>query len=517
MCKIMRKKILTSLAAVLACSTAIAGGINTNTNVNAHFLRFFTQDANITLTSLHANPAGSAFLTKGWHFSIHNQTAIQQRNITTTFPLFHYNPKNYGSDTHRYEGRAFAPVIPAIGFSYNSGKKWSVNGELAVVGGGGACEFLDGIGSFEALYAGKLFGTVGTSYIQAVVPQLMTAYGLDQPAATEQARRMFATNYRFSNTAYMNGNNYMFGLQVGATYKVLENLSLYLGIRGVYATGNYNGYVQDVMYSTDGGSTYTYASENGSQQLAGQTVEVNGRNTTLSMNCDQTGFGVTPVLGINWYINKYWNLAAKYEFKTKIRMKNTTRMNEYTQTLVDPSSPNYSNTLAAFADGKKVADDIPGYLALGAQYSPKENIRIGLAYHWFQDKSANKGTAEVTNPVDGSTSIVDKRDLIDHDTHEVLAGIEWMCHKRLTVSASWQKTMYGVSDQYMNDISFCCSSNSLGCGVRIHASRLFNIDLGYMHTFYQDRTVNTPTAVGVKTDVYNRHNDVIGVGLNFAW
>ena len=70
---------------------------------------------------------------------------------------------------------------------------------------------------------------------------------------------------------------------------------------------------------------------------------------------------------------------------------------------------------------------------------------------------------------------------------------------------------------YMNDISFCCSSNSLGCGVRIHASRLFNIDLGYMHTFYKDRTVNTPTAVGVKTDVYNRHNDVIGVGLNFAW
>ena len=507
----MRKKILLSLAAVLAFGTAFAGGLNTNTNVNAHFLRFFTQDANVTLTSLHANPAGSAFLTKGWHFSIHNQTVVQQRNITTQFPLFQYNPKNNGSDTHRYEGKAFA-----LGFSYNSGKKWSINGELCVVGGGGACEFLDGIGSFEALYAGKLYGAVAPGYIQTVVPQLMTAYGMDQAAATAQARQMFASNYRFSNTAYMNGSNYMFGLQVGATYKVLENLAVYAGIRGVYATGNYNGYVQDVMYSTDGGHNYNYVSENGTQQLAGQTVNVNGRNTTLSMNCDQTGFGVTPVLGIHWYINEHWNLAAKYEFKTKIRMENTTRMNEYTQTLVNPLSPNYSNTLAAFADGKKVADDIPGYLALGAQYSPKENIRIGLAYHWFQDTSANKGTAEVTNP-DGTTSIVDKRDLIDHDTHEVLAGIEWMCHKRLTVSASWQKTMYGVSDRYMNDISFCCSSNSLGCGVRIHASKLFNIDLGYMHTFYQDRTVTTPTAVGPKIDTYNRTNDVIGVGLNFAW
>lgn len=511
----MRKNIIMSLATVLACGTAMAGGLNTNTNVNAHFLRFFTQDANVTLTALHANPAGSAFLTKGWHFSIHNQSAIQQRNVTTTFPLFVYNPKNYGSDTHRYEGRAFAPVIPAIGFSYNSGKKWSINGQLALVGGGGACEFEQGIGSFEALYAGNLYANVAPAYIGAVVPQLMAA-GMDQASATARARQMFSDNYRFSNTAYMKGSNYMFGLQVGATYKVLDNLAVFAGIRGVYATGNYNGYVQDVMYSTDGGNNYTYATQSGTQELAGQTVNVNGRNTTLSMNCDQTGFGVTPILGIHWAINKHWNLAAKYEFKTKIRMKNTTDMNEYTQTLVDPSNPNYSHTLAAYADGKKVADDIPGYLAIGTQYSPKENIRIGFAYHWMQDGSANKGTAEITNP-DGSKSIVDKRELIDHDTHEVLAGVEWKCHERLTISGSWQKTMYGVKDQYMNDISFCCSSNSLGCGMRIHASRLFNIDLGYMHTFYQDRTVVTPTAVGPKTDTYNRHNDVIGVGLNFAW
>ena len=77
--------------------------------------------------------------------------------------------------------------------------------------------------------------------------------------------------------------------------------------------------------------------------------------------------------------------------------------------------------------------------------------------------------------------------------------------------------MYGVSDAGMNDVSFNCSNNSMGLGVRIHPSKLFNIDLGYMHTFYQDRTVTTPTAAGNKIDTYSRKNDVVGIGLNFAW
>ena len=216
------------------------------------------------------------------------------------------------------------------------------------------------------------------------------------------------------------------------------------------------------------------------------------------MNCDQTGYGVTPLLGIHWTINKHWNVAAKYEFKTKIRMKNTTRMNNYT-TQMALSNP----VLGQFADGAKVADDMPGYLAVGTQYSPIDNVRIGLGYHWIQETKATKYN--------------DKQNLIDNDTHEVLASVEWRCHKYITVSGGWQKTMYGVSDAGMNDISFNCSSNSMGLGVRIHPSKLFNIDLGYMHTFYQDRTVATQTGTLVKTDTYSRKNDVVGIGLNFAW
>ncbi|MBR6170163.1 MAG: hypothetical protein IKQ51_05615 [Bacteroidaceae bacterium] len=41
--------------------------------------------------------------------------------------------------------------------------------------------------------------------------------------------------------------------------------------------------------------------------------------------------------------------------------------------------------------------------------------------------------------------------------------------------------------------------------------------LGFMHTIYCDRTVVTPTALGNKTDVYNRKNDVLGVGVTYEF
>ena len=89
----------------------------------------------------------------------------------------------------------------------------------------------------------------------------------------------------------MKGRQYYFGLTLGANYKFTDNLAGYLGLRGIYATCNYNGYVQDVTYT-----------------VAGNTTEA---NRDLALNCDQTGGSVTPILGLDYRINKHWNLAAK--------------------------------------------------------------------------------------------------------------------------------------------------------------------------------------------------------------
>ena len=41
----------------------------------------------------------------------------------------------------------------------------------------------------------------------------------------------------------------------------------------------------------------------------------------IELSCDQSGIGFTPIIGVDFKTGK-WNFSAKYEFKTRIRLKN---------------------------------------------------------------------------------------------------------------------------------------------------------------------------------------------------
>ena len=71
------KKTILSLMAFAAAGSAFAGGLLTNTNQNAAFVRNFAQEGKIDITSIYANPAGGAFLEKGWHLSLSPSTDLQ--------------------------------------------------------------------------------------------------------------------------------------------------------------------------------------------------------------------------------------------------------------------------------------------------------------------------------------------------------------------------------------------------------------------------------------------------------
>ncbi|MBQ0049964.1 MAG: hypothetical protein KBT12_07000 [Bacteroidales bacterium] len=519
----MKKITLITAAAIMCSGSAMAGGLLTNTNQNAAFLRNFAQEGQITLTSLYANPAGNAFLSPGWHLSLNSQTAFQNRDIATTFPLFSFNAENRNT-THNFKGEATAPVVPSISLSHNW-DRWSLSAHFALTGGGGKCEFDKGLGTFESLYAGKIYTGVvssiadqfGQQYGASYLPFAIANYmGQGMSLAEAQAKAMnevkqTAIAYGRENApkllqgynlgAFMRGRSYYFGLQIGGAYKIKENVSAYLGVRGLYANCNYFGYVQDVQYTVMGhtaNATQTITTAQGEKEV----------NADLSLNCDQTGFGITPIIGLDWEINKHWNVAAKYEAPTRMSLKNKTEMNEYTNHLATPVladgtvNEDYQPTLGQFADGGKVREDVPAILALGAEYRLNEKVRFDGAFKTYFDKSARK--------------YGNKEDLIDHNTWEVALGAEYDCHKLITVSASWMRTCYGLNDAYMNDLSFNLSSHSLGLGVRIHPSKYFNIDLGYMQTFYQDRTVTQATLAGDKVDTYSRKNKVFGIGFNVA-
>ena len=489
-----------------AVSSAFAGGLLTNTNQNAAFVRNFAQEGMITLTSIYANPAGGAFLSPGWHLSLNTQTAFQERNIDTSFPLFTQNANN-PSSIHRYEGKATAPLVPSFTVSYNR-DKWSISTHFAITGGGGKCEFDQGLGSFETIGA-SIPSAVTEGIVAALQPvikaKLMAPpYNITDEATASAMALQKATEAgpdKYSMNSSMKGRSYYFGLQIGGTYKIRENLSAYVGVRGVYATCSYSGFVGDLqLYNSRNDMATALATEYGGKPYLDMVREkYNNAEPYISLNCDQTGFGVCPIIGIDWEINKHWNVAAKYEFRTKINLKNNSQMSQMAQLLANTEQ---GEALGQFKNGTKVREDVPALLAFGVQYSPIEKVRLCAAYHQFFDKNSKK--------------YLDKQKLIRHNTHEVLLGAEYDICKLITISGSWEITRYGLSDEFMNDLSFSLSNYMFGGGVRIHPSKYFNVDLGYMCTFYNSRNVTTQKAPGVfKTDHYDRKNHTFGIGVNF--
>ena len=480
----MNKKIALVVAlATLVPGTACAGGLQTNTNQNASFLRQMSQDGIIDITGLYANPAGTAFLMPGFHLNLNVQNALQSRDITTDFPLFAYN-REIPHTPHRFHGKAVAPVIPSIQASYNW-ERWSVNGAFALGGGGGKCEFDDGLGTFEALYAGQIYQNVVSQLAGSIAPALI-GQGMPQEQASSMAQQMAQQSFGgYDLNAYMKGRNYQFHLTLGTTYKVLDNLSAFVGLRGIYATNNYNGWVSDVD------AYYTHP-------VTQQTVQQPLSQNSLDLNTDQVGFGIMPVIGMDWQVNSHWNLAFKYEAPTKLKLKNSSRMNAYTAAVAQTNA-----VLGQFADGRKVREDIPAILGAGAKYSPVDKVRLMAGWHFYFDKQAKK---------EG-----DKQDLIDKGTIEFSAGAEYDVCKWLTISGSWQNTSYRVSDAFMNDLSFNLSNNSMGIGARVRLTERCNVDLGYMQSFYHRRDVVTATAAGAKQDHYFRKNRVFGLGVNFEF
>ncbi len=479
-----------------ASQTATAGGILTNTNQSIDFLRNPARDAAIGLDGVYSNPAGVAFLPEGFHLGINWQYAHQTRTIESTNPYFALGRKNGGNAVKTFEGVADAPFIPSLQAAYNKGN-WSIQFNFSVPGGGGSCEFADGLGSFESV--------VG-SIANQLKPFGATGYDMD---------------------GYMQGRNYYFGFQLGAAYKITPNLAVYGGLRLLYGTATYKAKIHNIMVNTAGGyvdfgSFLQYASTTvdggisqvnaGIAQYEAAGVPVPAELTTqltqleaakqnmnalqkysqgVNLLCNQSSVGVAPIIGVDYKIGQF-NFAAKYEFKTQIRMKNESTVNEASEI----------PAVNKFRDSEKIDEDSPAQLALGAQWSPVNNVRLNLGYHHFFDKDA--------------TWYNNAQDKLDGGTNEYLGGVEWDITDRFTISGGAQITRYQLTDEYMNDMSFVVNSYSLGFGFNYKASDVITLKAAYFQTNYghYDRVTSVEPRV---SDSFTRSNRVLGIGceLNF--
>ncbi len=528
-----------AIAAMAVCCTqaVMAGGINTNTNMSVAFGRNLSREGAISIDGVYFNPAGATFLEPGLHLAINWQLITQHRYIANNYELFARNTQN-PTTNRNFKGHSLAPFFPSVQAAYNW-HRFSFQANAGVGGGGGKCTFDNGLGSFEkivsetALAASGLAGTVDQSLAN-------TLKGAGMPASMAQAvaangfssDQYFGSKGQYSAESFMRGRQYYYGVSLGVGYKVTDDLSVFAGARGVYASCNYYGYVRNIKV----GNMPLY-----------QVLDPSKTNSAdIELSCDQSGFGVTPILGVDYRLGR-WNFSAKYEFKTRMRLKNSS-VNQF------PSIGNLSDNLAKalnanllksgltadqalaitegtlsaqtvagtmkalkarfdkgindatgeYQDGKSIPADLPAIAAVGVGFTPTDELRLTAGFHYYFDKQAH--------------AYNNRNKLLKRGTMEYSAGVEYDPIQLVTVSAGYQRTSYGLSDEYMDDKSFVVSSNSIGAGFMLHLSKKTRVNVAYFHTFYE--TKNTEKTVQLTQDIqthyvanYSRSNNVFGASL----
>lgn len=547
-----KKQFVSAIVLFLAGTQAFAGGLLTNTNQSIHFLRNPARNASTEIDAVYTNPAGLTFLTDGLHLSLTNQSAFQTRTITSTFGGFANADGNNGSSTKLFKGEASAPIIPSFQLAYKK-DKLVFSTSFAVTGGGGKATFNHGLPSFEApvsmlptslkaagvnttLYSvdqymeGKqfIFGwQMNGSY--KINDNLSAAVGIrlnimnnsykgylkniqinpNQPAfgpAYNGSSLVNASKFFTDAATVINGwstgaTSYAAGLQpivsggggsqllangtaVGLNATQVAQIQGLLGAAGLTPQQIAAINIQTAQGTLAAAAPVFATKANAMSQNATAT-------TDKELECAQTGWGVTPVIGLNYHVQNL-NLAVRYEFQTLLNIENDTKVN--------------TTGVAAYDDGVNTPSDIPALLSLGAEYKFFDKLKVSAGYHHFFDSDAKMAN--------------NKQLYINGGVNEYLFGAEYKVTDDFLLSAGGQITRTGVTDNYQTDLSYSLNSYSVGFGGAYNITPALRLNLAYFFTNYSDWTKNSTNYNGTGlagTDVYARTNKVFGVGIDYKF
>ena len=426
-------------------STSYAGGLMTNTNYHIAFDRMMARGATFDIDAAYSNPAGLAWGHDGFQLSLNFQKPWQNRDIT-------FNGT-------KYEGKASAPIVPALFASYKQ-DRWALSTMIGIVGSGGFVEYKQGVPMFNVLLSSMLASN-------GITPD---QYKLDSE---------------------MKGKQYIYGGQINFTYKLIDCLSAAVGIRANYYDGYYRGHVK----ATD-------------HPLLGEVAK-------LLLDVDQKGWGFTPLVSVNYHQGPL-TLTARYEFRTKVNPKNDTNildagLGSATVAALMAADPQGAQAklaglqqqlgtyTAPYQDGERTRYDMPALLSVAAGYEFTPRLRATLEYHFFDDKNAKMAN--------------DRQEELTHGTHEILAGVEYDINDKFTVSCGGQRTDYGLSDGYQQNTSFACDSYSVGLGGAWNINEKVRLNAGFFTSIYSD--YDKQASYGKET--YSRTNYVVGLGVDYKF
>ncbi len=550
------KKIYLLAAFIVLANMVFAGGLLTNTNQSAQFIRMMSRNASTGIDAVYFNPAGLIKLENGWHFSVSSQTILQTKPVESEFPLL-----NDGN----YEGIVNVPVFPT-GFAVYKMDNWAFSLGFGPNAGGGSAEYDRGLPSFEIP-------------ITKVVPGL---------AGLTQIDPSWKVNGYNADISF-DGSSVFWGIQLGATYRVNDIFSVYGGVRYLPSKNTYEGAIKNIQLKVnddyvsaapwmteksgqtatlaglanaaadmpqtlqpliDGGAaSFTLAQletagyitsmeragiETGLQMMKlppeqinamnlgmiqgafqeasptfrATAVQLNGVSGSLAetagmlgdknVNTVQSGNGFTPMVGLNISPVENLNIALKYEMKTALSLKNEPKEGD-----------NYSNTLF----GSQVDSDIPAILGAGVGYKTGI-VEAQLSYNLYFNKDVNWGV-NIRDYSAGHDPVRQRE--ITRNGVEVGLGLQFDVHEKFALSLGGLYGDMGVADSYQSDFSYTNPSVTGGIGFAWKITDALTLDAGFSNTFYQDETVSfTDPDVGNYKEHLKKTTQSIAVGLSYS-
>ncbi|NOQ25306.1 MAG: hypothetical protein GQ564_08080 [Bacteroidales bacterium] len=519
-----------------------SGGIVHNTNQSASWVRNFARDASTDIDAVFYNPAGLTKLGDGFFISLNSQTLFQNRQITSDYMHLNNTPADY-------EGAVTVPVLPSIYAVYNTGKL-SFSFGMNVVGGGGSAQFDKGLPSFElgvsdlvpgltarglpttaysldayfegssafwgyqlgasyeindmiSVYLGARYVTAKNTYAGHLTDVMInTAHPLYNPTLDMISAPQFFTDLAADATAAAGSLTAISGLGFGGATpeQIFLGGNMSAAEYGALAAGYASLGLDATVNTVDEGITPFTASAGES------TVKALLLSDQEDVEVEQTGSGITPIIGVNISPNDKLNIGIKYEFMTKIELENNT-----TKDFIVGFNPTLGTTVGMFPDGEIKRNDMPALLTVGADYKVSEKFLVSTGIHYYFDKNANYGYA------------VENSDVFDSNYLEWALGLEYNISEKMLVSAGYLFAKSGLKAEYQTDLNYKISSHSIGLGGAYSITPKFDLNIAVAYSIYPEDSKDYQHDLGGSgmlvdlTESYNRNNLFFGIGLDFKF
>ena len=298
----MKKQLILITAFASFVTLTFGGGIVTNTNQSAIWVRTLNRDASTGIDAVYFNPAGLTKLTDGIHLSLNNQFIFQSKDVTTDLSMLYATPKTFYGDVK-------ALLFPGVYAAWKK-NKIAISFGFNPIGGGGGAEFKEGLPPFDLM--------VGSSMLSTVIPALNGALTgiVDVPYSVTPATGN-VTDY--AANIYFKGTSAYLGYQLGASYAINDMISVALGVRYVSAKNTYTGHISDLSvipatgYGTNPMTPGDYlryiATDPGEWGLTPLTIgtltaTASGfdgmlADSDVEVDVEEKGNGITPIVGVN--------------------------------------------------------------------------------------------------------------------------------------------------------------------------------------------------------------------------